>query len=141
LHPSHAAWMIQMGGNQVKNGPVAVPIAIGRQAEPKSKWSCGRVARQSSAKAPTAVRIRSGPQLRNEFRSFFYSRPSFLIFANRCRDDFSLFTSSFFTPCSSVNLLNYFSIYALFHAVKFRHFTSSFFTPCSSVNLLNYLLI
>ncbi len=25
------------------------------------KWSCGRVARQSSAKASTAVRIRSGP--------------------------------------------------------------------------------
>ncbi len=25
------------------------------------KGSCGRVARQSSAKAPTAVRIRSGP--------------------------------------------------------------------------------
>ncbi len=27
----------------------------------KLKWSCGRVARQSSAKASTAVRIRSGP--------------------------------------------------------------------------------
>ena len=26
------------------------------------KWSCGRVARLSSAKAATAVRIRSGPQ-------------------------------------------------------------------------------
>ena len=26
------------------------------------KGSCGRVARQSSAKAPTAVRIRSGPR-------------------------------------------------------------------------------
>lgn len=26
------------------------------------KWSCGRVARQSSAKAPTPVRIWSGPR-------------------------------------------------------------------------------
>lgn len=30
------------------------------------KGSCGRVARQSSAKAPTAVRIRSGPPLTSE---------------------------------------------------------------------------
>lgn len=39
------------------------------------KGSCGRVARQSSAKAPTAVRIRSGPQKKGNNRtgySFFY---------------------------------------------------------------------
>lgn len=38
----------------------------GGQAEPDKKRSCGRVARQSSAKAPTAVRIRSGPPLTSE---------------------------------------------------------------------------
>ena len=33
---------------------------------------CGRVARQSSAKAPTAVRIRSEPQKEIKLISFFY---------------------------------------------------------------------
>ncbi len=35
-------------------------------------WSCGRVARQSSAKASTAVRIRSGPQREGKPPSLFF---------------------------------------------------------------------
>ncbi len=35
-------------------------------------WSCGRVARQSSAKAPTAVRIRSGPLLKGYHTIAFF---------------------------------------------------------------------
>ena len=35
-------------------------------------WSCGRVARQSSAKASTAVRIRSGPQREGKTPSLFF---------------------------------------------------------------------
>lgn len=33
----------------------------------KNKWSRGRVVRQSSAKASTAVRIRSGPLIKNGY--------------------------------------------------------------------------
>ena len=38
----------------------------GGQAGIPLKRSCGRVARQSSAKAPTAVRIRSGPRKKGD---------------------------------------------------------------------------
>jgi hypothetical protein len=39
------------------------------------RWSCGRVARQSSAKASTAVRIRSRPlKFKSlQFGGFFYA--------------------------------------------------------------------
>lgn len=40
-------------------GPANSDLRVGAPEE--SKGSCGRVARLSSAKAPTAVRIRSGP--------------------------------------------------------------------------------
>ncbi|MEY2834746.1 MAG: hypothetical protein RLZZ557_408 [Bacteroidota bacterium] len=36
------------------------------------QWSCGRVARQSSAKASTAVRIRSGPPGEGKTPSLFF---------------------------------------------------------------------
>ncbi len=37
------------------------------------KRSCGRVARQSSAKARTAVRIRSGPQNKPAYAGLFFT--------------------------------------------------------------------
>ena len=46
----------------LKKGLVVVPIAVRRLGEQKVKRSRGRVARLGSAKAPTAVRIRSRPQ-------------------------------------------------------------------------------
>ncbi len=45
-----------------QKGLIAVPIAIGRLGDKQQRWSRGRAARLGSAKAPTAVRIRSVPQ-------------------------------------------------------------------------------
>ena len=48
----------------------------------KLKWSCGRVARQSSAKASTAVRIRSGPPKNAKAPQ----KGAFLLFMGFCGD-------------------------------------------------------
>ena len=53
---------------------VADKISVIASAEVSKKWSRGRVARQSSAKACTAVRIRSRPQETSDticIRGFF----------------------------------------------------------------------
>lgn len=55
-----------MGVVLEKNGPVSASWRIGRGSKTfvkdRKKWSCGRAARQSSAKAPTPVQIWSGPR-------------------------------------------------------------------------------
>ena len=65
-------------------------------------WSCSRVARQSSAKASTPVRIRSGPQERDRvMRSLFLwitetGRKFLKLIESACKKPFKLFEGLFF---------------------------------------------
>ncbi len=67
----------------------------------QKKWSCGRVARQSSAKASTAVRIRSGPQ-KKELK---ISIPFFMYLFGECHIGKCISHNIIFTAFTSITVI------------------------------------